>query len=235
MLETLTPLVPDQHNRLRYEAKADYSFAKDIHISPLLLSEVSKAARDYPVVFPSGKGVIVPQQLLSIIPNRNYSVAEDGTWIGGYTPRHLRRYPFFLGRDKKLETAILMFAEGAPQLGDEGKLLYNKRGKKFVASHVLKQIKSGLISYDEEYQATRALGALLQAAGVLEEGRLTGTIDGKEQTVRGFSVVNWKKVVKLDDVTLANWARIGLIQLINTHLQSIKDHFQFSPKTEKSV
>ena len=234
MSETLIALSPEAHNRLRFDPKADYSFAQKTHICPLLISEINKAARNYPVVFPAGEGVIVPQMLLSAKPNNNPSVSEDGRWQGGYIPLHLRRYPFFLGREKNADKAVLLFDEKAPQLGEEGKLLYNKRGDKFVASPLLKQVKDSLVSFDQEYQKTRAVCSLLQKAGVLKAGKLDVIAEGKKQTIRGFSVVDWELVTKLDDATLANWTRIGLIQLIHTHLQSISDHFRAPATTSKA-
>ena len=48
-----------------------------------------------------------------------------------------------------------------------------------------------------------------------------GTDDSK-QSIGGFRAVNWEKVTKLSDDVLGNWSRIGLIQLIHCHLQSIK-------------
>jgi hypothetical protein len=50
-------------------------------------------------------------------------------------------------------------------------------------------------------------------------------VDDQLQTISGFAAVDWKKVVQLDDATLATWTRIGLIQLILAHLQSLKEHF----------
>ncbi|OMH30396.1 SapC family protein [Motiliproteus sp. MSK22-1] len=236
MSESLTALSPEAHNRLRFDPKADFGFAQKTHICPLLITEVSKAARNYPVVFPAGKGVIVPQVMFSVKPNANPSVSEDGSWQGGYIPLHLRRYPFFLGREKDADKAVVLFDQSAPQIGEEGKLLYNKRGDNYVASPVLKQIKESLVGFDQEYQKTRAICGLLQKAGVLKAGKLDVLANGKKQTIRGFSVVDWDLVTKLDDATLANWARIGLIQLIHTHLQSINEHFRApasAPKPEK--
>jgi len=233
MPESFTALSSSAHNRLRYEPKDDFGFARDKHVCPLLIGEVQWAAQTYPVVFPSGKGIIVPQQLMSVRPGINPAVNEDGSWKGGYIPLHFQRYPFFLGRPKNGKETVLMFDQDAPQLGEEGKLLYNKRGNKYVASPILKQVKERLTSYDVDYRRTRDLCALLQQADVFVEAGLKGKIDGKEHVVRGFSVVSWDRVVKLDDKILAQWARIGLIQLIHLHLQSIKNHLNIDVSSAK--
>ena len=232
MSSSLVALSSEVHNRLRFEPKADFSFAKKTHICPLLHSEISLAAQHYPVVFPSGEGIITPQVMFSVEPNTNPSVADNGSWQGGYLPLHFRRFPFFLGREAKADEAIVLFDKDAPQLGDKkGKLLYNKKGNRFVSSPLLEDIKSNLIAFDSEYQKTRALCSLLQTANVLKEGKLSVNIEGKAQTVRGFSAVDWEAVTKLDDATLAHWARIGLIQIIHGHLQSLKHHFNQASKS----
>ncbi|ARU55022.1 SapC-like protein [Oleiphilus messinensis] len=221
MLEKLSFLTVKEHSRLRFQPKVDFSFAKTQHTCPLLATELFAAASSYPIVFPA-EGTIIPQAILSAKPNENNLIGENGEWVGRYLPLHFRRYPFFLGREKKSDQSTLLIDAAAPQFDEkEGKLLYNKRGDTYSASQTLKDIKTSLIQFDEQFQKTQALCKLLKNANVLEPAKLTLTNDGKSQTIRGFSVVSWKKVQELDDATLANWSRIGLIQLIHCHLQSI--------------
>jgi len=231
MLETLVALDPREHNRLRFKKKSDFTFAKSTHICPLMISEVMEAANFSPIVFPSGGKTVVPQMLLSLKANSNPCVGNDGEWIGGYLPLHFRRFPFFLGREKGADIAAVLIEEKAPQFSDKGVLLYNKRGDDFVASPLLKEIKDSLVDMDVRYQKTKVICKLLQNAGVLSDSQIKLMVDGKEQVVKGFSVVNWDKVRKLDDETLANWTRIGLIQLINAHLYSLKKHLDVKKAT----
>ncbi len=223
MSTQLTVLSVKKHNRLRFKKKNDFSFSKTEHNCPLMASEIYAASSSYPIVFPDGGETIVPQAMLSAIPHTNNCVSEDGSWRAGYIPLHFRRYPFFLGREKNADQAVILFDESAPQLSEtDGKLLYVKRGEKFAASALLNEIKNSLKQFDAEYQRTRALGKLLKNAKVLSPARMTVQTGGKKQKIAGFSVVDWDKVQKLDDATLANWTRIGLIQLIHDHLQSLK-------------
>jgi hypothetical protein len=61
------------------------------------ISEIPRAARDYPIVFASADdahsyGVVA---LLGLRHNENLFVAQDGTWREGtYQPAYLRRHPF---------------------------------------------------------------------------------------------------------------------------------------------
>lgn len=230
MANQLTVLTVKNHNRLRFEKKNDFTFAKKEHNCPLMANEVYNASFSFPIVFPAGGETIVPQAMLSAIPGTNNCVAEDGSWKGGYLPMHFRRYPFFLGREKDADKAVILFDEAAPQLGEtDGKLLFTKKGEGYTASPLLNDIKNSLKAFDEEYQRTKAFGKLLKNAKVLTPAKMTVESGGKKQKIVGFSVVDWSKVVKLDDAVLANWTRIGLIQLIHDHLQSLKRYGLAAP------
>ncbi len=222
MATQLTVLTVKNHKRLRFEKKNDFSFAKNEHRCPLMMAEVHNASLSFPIVFPDGGETIVPQAMLSALPNTNNCIAEDGTWKGGYLPLHFRRYPFFLGREKSADQAVILFDEKATHLSEtEGKLLYNKRGDKYSASPLLNEIKDTLKQFDAEYQKTKALCKFLKKADVLTPAKVKVQYQNQTQTISGFAIVDWKKVQKLDDETLATWSRIGLIQLIHDHLSSL--------------
>jgi hypothetical protein len=230
MSNKLTVLTVKNHNRLRFQPVADYSHTRTTTQSPLLASEVYAASFSYPIVFPAS-GTIIPQALLSTHSKENPQIDATGSWKGGYLPLHFRRFPFFLGREKNSDKAVILFDESAPQLNEnEGKLLYNKQGEGYTASPLLLDIKQSLQNFDEEYQRTKALCTLLKNSGVLTEAGLSVTREGKIKKVGGFSVVDWQKVQLLEDNVLANWARIGLIQLIHSHLQSLKQNGIQLPK-----
>ena len=213
MSDKLVALTPSLHNRLRFLPNADYSFAKKTHFCPVLLSEVFAAALNYPIVFPLGDEVILPQMVLSVRPGVNPSVADDGQWVGSYLPRMFRHYPFTLVPDSSTGKGLVMFRENAVHFCDEGKLLYVKRGDNYAPSPLLNQIKAALTSFDAEAEKTSALCRLLQNAKVLRDAGIKLDVAGEQKTVRGFAAVDWQKVIELDDVTLANWTRNGLIQL----------------------
>lgn len=225
MVDQYIPLSPTEHNRLRFQEKAVFSFASEMHVCPLLYTEVSAAGRFFPIVFPTSDKIIQPLAIFSIKPGVNPFVSENGSWTGGYLPRKLRLYPFALARKKGQDKGIILVDKDAPQFGESGKLLYTRRNEGYVPAPLLKQAKEALIAYEEEAGKTAVLCRALQNAGVLSAAGLELDVDGRKRTVRGFSAVDWAKVVKLDDATLANWTRSGLIQLALTHLQSIKQHF----------
>ena len=46
--------------------------------------------------------------------------------------------------------------------------------------------------------------------------------DGQDRSLGGFSVVDWERVLKLDDATLADWTRAGLVEMIQNHRYSLQ-------------
>lgn len=222
MTSKLTLLSPKQHHDLRFRRLNDFSFARKQHQCPLLAGEIYAASINYPILFPVNEPII-PHALLSLQPGKNPLVTDDGRWTGAYLPLHYRRYPFFLGREQGADKAAILFDAAAPQLtSEDGQPLYVPEGDDYIATPILEEIKNTLRSFDAAYQETEALCKLLVNAEVLEPARMLSVAGNEKRAISGFQVVNWEKVTTLNDETIANWARTGLIQLIHCHLQSIR-------------
>ena len=222
MSSELSFLNATKHNELRFQRANDFSFARKLHFCPLLAREIYGASMSFPILFPV-EGAIIPQAVLSLEPNTNNLVAEDGSWKGGYLPQHFRRYPFYLGREKDSNQGAILFDESAPHFGgDDGQPLFTQDGEEFTATPLLEDIKTTLKNFDVAYQETVAMCKLLVNTEVLEPAQIMHVSGETKKAIGGFKVVNWDKVAKLSDEVLANWSRIGLIQMINSHLWSIK-------------
>lgn len=208
------------HGALRYRPVARYDFARTLTTAPLGLSEVVAAARDYPVVF-TDDGRSLPVALLTLDRQRSPLVDDDGRWLGGYLPAHLRRYPFILGDDAVARRYVLMLDREAPQLaaGEEGEPLFID-GR--TESEVLRRARAFLASYQRELQECERVVRPLREASVLVRRSLTRTVgDRTELAVRGFRIVDEQALAALPDATLARWLRSGLLGMVLAHLRSL--------------
>lgn len=223
MFKNLKVLDTVQDRQLTYNSVIDFSFAKEEAVCPIMLSEFIKAARSFPVVFPTS-GNIIPQAVLSVQQGGNAYVSESGKWQGAYLPLHLRRYPFVLGQDGEEGSLLIMYDADAPQFkGEKGEALFITKDDKTTASKLLEGVQEYLGGLNIEYQKTKAMFNELQLQNVLIPSQIKVTnAEGKVNAVKGFSIVDWEKVKQLDDTILANWARIGLIQFIHIHLLSLE-------------
>lgn len=217
-----TPLNGTEHNQLSYRQLNQYEFAAGEHAVPLLFNELPKAAKCFPILF-ALEGLPVPFALLSLEKGRNSFVQADGTWKGNYIPLHFRRYPFLLGSGDRSKMAVMVDPD-APQLQSaDGKALYVQDNGTFKPSEALEEIKAGLVTFQETFEATKQLGMMLRAAEVLVPARLTlqPTADTEQQTLAGFAVVDPQKVNQLDEQVRKSWKKLGLTAVIEMHLNSI--------------
>ncbi len=224
MFKALEALDTQKHAELCYRGVAGYAFARKVSWAPLACSEMVQAAREMPVVFTTGEAVR-PVALMGLKRDTNAFVEADGAWRGRYVPAHLRRYPFVLGEtgkagefvvmidrdapnfslpDEEVEGALAMFADEAPQPGG-----------------IVEQARAFLLEFHRELQQSERFLAPLKAHDVLVERQLTLTRNGRQEVaVNGFAMVDVERLKALDDATLAEWARSGLLGLVTAHLHS---------------
>ena len=225
MFKNLTPLDAVKDKELKYKALADFSFARSEVVCPIMFNEFVQAARCFPIVFPDG-GTIIPQALLSINKEGNSYVSPEGQWQGAYLPLHLRRYPFVLGQAKDNDKMLIMYDSEAPHFQHkEAESLFSMEDGNLKPTSVLQSIEKYLLNLNKDYIVTRNLFNELKQHDVLIKSALnvkTKDDEAKSYSVKGFTIVDWNKVIKLDDNVLADWTRKGLIQLIHIHLLSIQ-------------
>jgi hypothetical protein len=210
-----------RHGALRYRPVARYDFARTLTTAPLGAGEIVTAARDYPVVF-TDDGRSLPVALLTLDRQHSPLVDDDGRWLGGYLPAHLRRYPFILGDDAVARRYVLMLDREAPQLtaGDEGEPLFVGAGQ--LESEVLRRARAFLATYQRDLQDCEQLLRPLRSSGVLQRRSLTRSVgDRTELAVRGFRVVDEQALAALPDATLGSWLRSGLLGMVLAHLRSL--------------
>jgi hypothetical protein len=88
---------------------------------------------------------------------------------------------------------------------------------------IVRKAKDLLVAFQREIKRTAKLCASLRENDVLVD-RVLQVGPGKELVgqVLGVQLVDWQRVSKLNDATLAEWTRSGLMSLIINHLNSIR-------------
>lgn len=213
---------PATHGSLRYLAAQNFEFARRLTTAPLIADEVVAASRDYPVVF-TDDGRSLPVAVMSLDRLRSPLVTDDGRWLGGYLPTHLRRYPFILGDDPAAGRFALMIDRDAPQFTtdpDLGEPLYVDGQP--PEGGIIRRARQMLASYMRGVDDTARLTRPLQESGILVPSSLTRTRDGRsELAVGGFRIVDRTALLNLPDATLGRWLRSGLLGLIEAHCNSL--------------
>lgn len=224
MFEKMEALDKKKHAKLRLKPLEGMEYASKISFSLLGGSEVSEASKSFPVVFPqkSEKQPMLPMALLSFTKDENYFVGEDGKWKADYVPNHIKRYPFiFAAVPEKDNQFAVMVDVDAPQINKkQGQALFNKDGE---PQEIVNKVKSFLTGFQRDIVKTQAVLSLLEEKDVLVSKQFTVSRGDKKSALRGFRVVDMKKVLELDDATLAEWVKNGLMGIIHSHLASISN------------
>src|SRR5690242_5058461 len=110
------PLSRDRHGAKACNQFANYAFAADRTVVPLVAAEFPNAARIMPIAFVEQSGEFVPVAVMSLTRGRNSFVGEDGRWIGRYIPAAFRNYPFSLLRRGSAEEWMLCVDETSPAI-----------------------------------------------------------------------------------------------------------------------
>ena len=224
MFTTLEALDTQKHAELCYRGVEGYAFAHKVSWAPLACSEMVQAAREMPVMFTLGEAVR-PVALMGLKRDTNAFVDVDGAWRGRYVPAHLRRYPFVLGETGKEGEFVVMIDRDAPNFSlpeeaVEGAAPIFQDGKP-LAGGIVEKAREFLLDFQRELQQSERFLAPLKTHGVLVERQLTLTRNGRQEVVvNGFAMVDVERLKALDDATLAEWARSGLLGLVTAHLHS---------------
>ncbi|MDY0223562.1 MAG: SapC family protein [Desulfobacterium sp.] len=219
MFKKIEALTSSAHQDLRFTTINSFEFARNMQHSPLGVSELAMASRFYPILFP--KKDTTPMALLSLDQNNNHYVNTDGSWKVPYIPAHFRRYPFILANadEEKPDRFVVCIDREAPHFAaDLGDPMFTADG---TPADFTQHTIDFLQKFQEEMGITKTICQELEQHGVLANKTINIEKKGKKSTIGGFRCVDMKKLVTLDDTTLAGWVKNGLMGIVYTHLQSL--------------
>jgi hypothetical protein len=242
MYKKLTPLKKSDHADLRLLPVKDYDFARSELIAPIVIDEIAKVAREYPIVF--RKGVALPLALMGVEKDSNAYVGADGQWLANYIPAHLRHYPMAIARvplataskdneknktkaktkEKIGETPeqariVVLIDVASPCVSaTQGSPVFDADGKlttvadKLVKMMELMQARAGL---------TQRLVKMIDEAGLLVERRIRIQREGQEdRQITGIRLIDEAALNKLDDAAFNKLRASGALPLVYASLLS---------------
>lgn len=189
------------------------------------VAEFGDVCREYPIVFvDAGQGAdgareVAPMAVLGLVQGENLMLNADGSWGARYAPALLRGYPVGLARTGDDQYAVVIDGDANALSETEGERLFDDAGE---PSEMLNQRRNFIEELEREAQRTRAACQRLMALELLQPMRFDATLpDGKQIAVDGFLAVNEEKLGKLDDATVLDLHRNGLMALIHAHQISL--------------
>lgn len=219
MYKNLVVLDKEQHKDLKLKPMEDLFFAKDLKFIPIVASEVVEVGDMFPVVFTADEN---PSLIVLVsLGGENLALSKDGKWIAPYVPAFLRKYPFSIAAPKEnpKQRVILIDEDSSLLSTTKGEPLFNEDGSQ---TQILQNAIKFLTTYENEALKTANIAKLIADSGILEDREISvGDGDEKKVLVNGFKVVNREKLNALSDDILADWARKGIVTMIDAHIRSL--------------
>ena len=218
-----------KHEGLRLSMLNSFEFAKSAPMAAVALSEIARVGHYCPVVFPE-KGELNPVAVFSYFKGQNPFVDKAGKWTAPYVPGVFRFFPFSLARvekkkaqnnpaEKTEDKLALCVQPQAPHFqAGMGDPLFTADGK--PVDMVLKVFEA-LQKHHQELAAARQIFSVVEAKGGMGKKTVTVQLPDGSDISHTFRCVNMEKVYALDDKTLAEWTRKGIIAFIYDHVRSL--------------
>jgi hypothetical protein len=214
-------LTPEDHGDLGLITPKDtYGFARSVRAIPIAASEISSAAKHYPVIFSS----IDSPALLAVlgIQERNLFVDESGTWESNrYVPAYFRCYPFALASSEDKQLAVVI-DRAASCVSDSPEIRFYE-GKEL--STAIKDSVDLCVTFTGHRRQTIAFCERLKELDLLVPRQITqrGKESPEESMVAAFAAVDGEKVKQLDDKLVAELNANGMLPAIYAHLSSLEN------------
>jgi hypothetical protein len=221
MFKKIEPLENSKHRELRFSKAQGFGFAKNISAVQLSFSELRFVSRFYPIIFPADGGCI-PQALLSLEAGKNLFVDDNGNWKVSYIPAYFRQYPFTLVKIKKEEDkyALCLDPDAEHFSSGQGEPLFTADGE---SNEFVQNILNFLKLYQQELATTENLFKKLNEKELIVEKKISFEINHKKKSIDGFKGVDMKKLISLDDKSIAEIVRTGTMGFVYEHLQSLSN------------
>jgi len=208
------------HAKLKLSAPPDLKFSAGSPAVPLLSTEFTEAAREYPIAFLRGAdGSLAPVALTGVPGGDNVYIDAAGRWNARYVPAYVRRYPFMFAQVSPDQLTVCIDAAYPGFNETDGTPMFDAGGE---PSPMLKQIVANLSEHQRQSQLTEVFVRRLESAGLLMEASATANLnDGRRLALQGFWIVDEARFRALPDATLKEWFASGEIGLIYAHLLSL--------------
>ena len=216
------PLMADKHAEAGLLPDVSFEFSRNTNSVPISHAEFIEAAKHYPIVF-SATAETDPVVVLGVENDSNLFVTADGKWAKDrYIPAYVRRYPFVFTSDGA-DKLFLCIDEASDRFLKKAKkkdIQFFDNGKQTDATNNALEFCKRF--YNDQL-ATHAFAKKIADAGLLVDKKLTVTVkDGaKPINLSGFKIVDAEKLQNLDEKTIVEWHKNGLLSLIYLHLVSL--------------
>lgn len=220
--EQAVPISSEYHRDVAVQGTADFGFARNVNVVPLVAQEFAVASADYAIVFVGRDEDLVPVAVLGVRERENLFVGGDGRWDAPYVPAFVRRYPFVFASQPDNNRLVLCIDEASAAVNREGRgeRLFDSAGER---TSYLTGVVTFMQRYQTAFQQSRQLAARLKALDLLQpvQAKLSGPAGDIQ--LSGFTTVNREKLNALETPVVEELFRSGALEALYLHLGSMRN------------
>lgn len=216
------------HLKTRIDLSKRESHAKALHYIPVVVSEFSNVAVQYPIVLTkhADTGQFVFVAMLGFEAEENL-FWHDQQWQGLYLPLHIRRQPFFVGKPESENQLsansndyVVCIDSNSPTITlDGGTTLFDERG---LDSDYFQDAKACLSELLQGETENLSLVEHLQNMDLLQSMSLDVTFENQQSTrLNGLYTVDQNKLSNLGAEQILVLHRSGMLPAIYTLINSL--------------
>ena len=214
-------LNPEDHGDLGLIAPDDqYGFVRSVKAIPIAVSEISSAAKHYPVIFSD----VGNPALLAILgmDDHNLFVDPNGSWEPNrYVPAYFRCHPFALASSEDDQLAVVI-DRAASCISESPEVPFYEGGE--LSGPVKERVEFCVTFTGHRRQAAAFCERLKELALLVPQQISRRGNDGSEEAVVAtFAAVDVEKLKQLDDRLVAELNANGMLQAIYAHLSSLEN------------
>lgn len=210
----------NRHRYLKLLEHQGYHHARSFGQSDLMLSEFTRAAAHYPVVFVAdASGDLRPVVLLSRDGDSNAFVTREGRWVNTYVPLVIRLHPFAIARLPESDSFVVCIDVNSELLShDTGVPLFDMHGDPAPAlDHAMRQlneIDSMLLATEDFCRVLKKLNLFAPLALSDHDGTSLSGLDN-------FYGVDERALDRLGDAALCVLRQRGWLTPLYAHRISL--------------
>ncbi len=237
-MSTLVALNSKTHQALEINPKKVESEAGILHMVPVVLSEFTKLALQYPIVITKNQdtGRFTCVTLFGLEKGENLFFNRD-SWEALYLPLHIRRQPFFIGKSDVNDDHIICIdmnhasVEKDRDIEESKQKLFDTAGNE---TDYLAHIKNMLAELFDGEKATQLYINELLALNLLQPLQLQITLENKDfLQVEGLYTINETVLSKLTSAQLFGLHEKNYLHPIYTMITSIGHIYGLLDKKNK--
>jgi hypothetical protein len=201
----------------------DYKFANQVGAIAVAFRETAEASKHYPIMFIKESDGFSAIAILGVDKEKNLFVDKKGNWLVRYIPSMIRLYPFaFSKASADAPTISIAYDTASP-------LVNTKNGETFFKddqnlSEYGERIKNGAEELYNDIAVLKNITKEFEKLELLTQIDISiGKKDQAQHRITGIFQIDPEKLNKLSDENILKLTKIGGMNLINNHLNSLSN------------